>query len=60
MVSISTIVDDVLDTHILTWAQRSQISSLLNSRQCTDEDMTAILQLVDALSNNFVIAAMPN
>ena len=60
MVSISTIVDNVLDTHILTLAQRSQISSLLNSSKCTDEDMTAMLQLVDALSNNKVVAAMPS
>ena len=60
MISISAIVDDVLETNILTCSQRRRISYLLNSSQCTDEDMTAIVQLVAALSNNKVVAALPN
>ena len=58
MSTISTIVDDVLDNCILTLPQRRKISLLLNSRNCTEEDMAAMLVLVDALSCNQVIAAV--
>ena len=60
MVTISTIVDDALHTRTLTMAQRREISDLLNSSQCTDQDTTAMLLLIDALSNNNVLAAIPN
>ncbi len=59
MATISTIVDDVLHTRTLTMAQRRELSDLLNSSQCTDKDATAMLLLIDALSNNNVLATIP-
>ena len=59
MVTISAIVHDVLDERILTLPQRRRISILLNASNCTDEDMSAMLVLVDALSTNKVMATMP-
>ena len=49
MVTIATIVHDVLDERKLTLPQRRKISVLLNTSNCTDEDMSAMLVLVDAL-----------
>ena len=59
MATISTIVDDVLHTRTLTMAQRRELSDLLKSSQCSDKDATAMLLLIDALSNNNVLAAIP-
>ena len=59
MVTISTIVNDVLDGRILTLPQRTKISVLLNSCDWTDEDMSALLVLVDALSTKKVLARIP-
>ena len=56
MVTISTIVDDILHTRTLTMAQRKDIGCLLNCSQCTEEDERAMLRLIDALSNNSVDA----
>ena len=59
MATISTIVDDVLDTQVLTLRQRKQISYLLNGGDWTEGDINAVLKLVGALSSNKVFSAAP-
>lgn len=57
--TISTVVNNVLDARILTPKQRNQLSFLLNYGHCSDEDMNALVVLVDALSRNRVMVTIP-
>lgn len=59
MMTISTVVNNVLDARILTPKQRNQLSFLLNCGHCSDEDMNALVVLVDALSRNRVMVTIP-
>ena len=58
--SISAIVEDVLETKVLTLKQRSKISHFLDGRDLSERDATAMLNLVQALSCNSVSAIHGN
>ena len=60
MLTIPTVVNNVLDARVLTRAQRNQLSLLLNCGHCSDEDMNALVVLVDALSSNRVTVDIPD
>lgn len=54
--NIATIVENVMNTRVLTSRQQHQIDMLLKHRQYGDEDLDALGVLVEALSLRIVVS----